>query len=48
MVFERLFGSVESTDPAVRKARLQRQGSIIDSVLDKVHSLKAVSGTATA
>ncbi|MYN63408.1 MAG: DUF1552 domain-containing protein, partial [Acidobacteria bacterium] len=44
VVFERLFGSVESTDPAVRKARLQRQGSIIDSVLDKVHALEGDLG----
>ena len=40
VVFERLFGSVDSTDPEVRKARLRRQGSLIDSVLDKVHGLE--------
>ena len=39
VVFERLFGSIDSTDPAVRSARLRRQSSIIDSVLDKVHRL---------
>ena len=44
VVFERLFGSVDSTDPAVRAARLRRQGSIIDSVLDKVHHLRGDLG----
>ena len=36
VVFERLFGAVDSTDPGARAARLRRQRSIIDSVLDKV------------
>ena len=40
VVFERLFGGLESTDPAVRRARLRRQSSLIDSVLDKVHGLE--------
>ena len=44
VVFERLFGSVESTDPGVRRARLRRQGSIIDSVLDKVRALEGDLG----
>ena len=44
VVFERLFGSVDSTDPAVRTARLRRQGSIIDSVLDKVDRLQGGLG----
>ena len=44
VVFERLFGSIDSTDPAVRKARLRRQSSIIDSVLDKVHGLEGRLG----
>ena len=44
VVFDRLFGSVDSTDPAVRKARLRRQGSIIDSVLDKVSRLQGGLG----
>ena len=44
VVFDRLFGSVDSTDPAVRKARLRRQGSIIDSVLDKVDRLQGALG----
>ena len=47
VVFDRLFGSIDSTDPAVRKARLRRQGSILDSVLDKVSRLQGGSGTAT-
>ena len=45
VVFERLFGNVDSTDPAVRQARLRRQGSIIDSVLDKVHGLEGRLGS---
>ncbi len=44
VVFERLFGGVDSTDPAERTARLNRQGSIIDSVLDKVHGLEGRLG----
>ena len=44
VVFDRLFGSVDTTDPAVRRARLRRQGSIIDSVLDKVHRLQGELG----
>ena len=44
VVFDRLFGSVGSTDPAVRRARLRRQGSIIDSVLDKAHRLQGGLG----
>ena len=44
VVFERLFGAVDSTDPAVRRARLRRQRSIIDSVLDKVRRLHGELG----
>ena len=44
VVFDRLFGRVESTDPAVRAARLRRQGSIIDSVLEKVDRLEGRLG----
>ena len=44
VVFERLFGNIDSTDPEVRRARLRRQGSIIDSVLDKVHGLEGRLG----
>ena len=44
VVFDRLFGGVDSTDPAARKARLRRQGSLIDSVLDKVSRLEGGLG----
>ncbi len=44
VVFDRLFGGLDSTDPAVRSARLRRQGSIIDSVLDKVARLQGGLG----
>ena len=44
VVFDRLFGNVDSTDPVVRRARLRRQNSIIDSVLDKVERLQGDLG----
>ena len=44
VVFERLFGDIESTDPAARSARLRRQSSILDSVLDKVRHLHGEVG----
>ena len=44
VVFERLFGGLESTDPAVRTARLRRQGSLLDSVLDEVDRLQRSVG----
>lgn len=44
VVFDRLFGSVDSTDPDVRRARLRRQGSILDSVLEKVDRLQGDLG----
>ena len=44
VVFERLFGTIESTDPALRSARLRRQSSILDSVLDKVRHLHGELG----
>ncbi|HJN45663.1 MAG: hypothetical protein CL477_18735 [Acidobacteria bacterium] len=44
VVFDRLFGNIDSTDPDVRRARLHRQGSIIDSVLDKVDRLQGGLG----
>ena len=40
VVFERLFGGVDSTDPDERRARMSRQTSILDSVLDKVDRLQ--------
>ena len=44
VVFDRLFGGIDSTDPDVRRARLRRQGSIIDSVLSKVDRLQGGLG----
>ena len=38
-VFERLFGDIGSTDPAVRRARIQRERSILDSVSQTVGRL---------
>src|SRR5213075_2715204 len=39
-VFERLFGSSDSTDPRVRASRLRRDRSILDSVTDRLRQLK--------
>jgi hypothetical protein len=39
-VFHRLFGDVGSTDAAARRAHMQQQRSILDSVTDKVARLK--------
>ena len=44
VVFERLFGAVDSIAPAVRRAHLRRRRSIIDSVLDKVRRLHGELG----
>ena len=33
-VFERLFGDSDSTDPAVRRARMQKDRSLLDSVIE--------------
>ena len=40
VVFERMFGDSGSTDPAVRRARMLRDGSLLDSVTQKVADLK--------
>jgi len=40
VVFERLFGSSDSTDPQVRASRLQQDRSLLDSVTDRVKQLK--------
>jgi hypothetical protein len=40
LVFERLFGSSDSTDPAVRVARLRQDRSILDAVTDRVKQLQ--------
>jgi len=42
-VFERLFGDSDSTDPAVRRARIQEDRSILDAVTEEVtRSLKGL------
>ena len=38
-VFERLFGDSESTDPAERRARLERRRSVLDSVIEAASRL---------
>ncbi len=40
VVFERLFGSSDSTDARVRASRLQQDRSILDSVTDRVKELQ--------
>jgi hypothetical protein len=44
VVFERLFGSSESTDPRVRTARLRQDKSILDSVTARVKELQQTLG----
>ena len=46
VVFERLFGSADSTDRGVRAARLRQDRSILDSVLDRVRQLQRTLGPA--
>ena len=46
VVFEQMFGDSGSTDPAVRRARMQRDRSILDSVTGKVADLKREIGQA--
>ena len=48
LVFERMFGDGGSTDPGVRRARLQSRASVLDSVLDKTASLNARIGNGDA
>jgi len=43
-VFERLFGDSESTDPMVRKARLAKDASLLDSVTERAHELSRQLG----
>jgi hypothetical protein len=45
VVFERLFGSSESTDPRVRASRLRRDRSILDSVTTRVKELQQTLGS---
>ena len=44
VVFEQMFGDSGSTDPAVRRARMQRDRSILDSVTEKVSDLQREVG----
>jgi hypothetical protein len=44
VVFERLFGSSESTDPRARASRLRRDRSILDSVNARVRELQQALG----
>jgi hypothetical protein len=44
VVFERLFGASDSTDPKVRAARLRQDKSILDSVTDRVKQLQRQLG----
>ena len=44
-VFERLFGDLGSTDASVQRARLRRNSSILDSVLESMSSLMKELGS---
>jgi len=44
-VFERLFGDSGSTDPTVRIARMKKDKSILDSVMERVSDLQRGLGT---
>ena len=46
VVFERLFGSSDSTDPGVRASRLRQDRSILDSVAARVRQLRQTLGPA--
>src|SRR5258708_6861682 len=46
VVFERLFGATDSTDPTVRAARLRQVRSILGSVMGRVKQLQRQLGTA--
>lgn len=46
VVFERMFGDSANTDPAVRRARMQQERSILDSVMEKVARLERELGPA--
>ena len=46
VVFERLFGSSDSTDRNVRATRLQQDRSILDSITDRVQALQRRLGPA--
>ena len=44
VVFERLFGDTGSTDPAVRRQRLQKDASLLDSVTERAGELSRELG----
>src|ERR1700685_1444768 len=44
VLFERMFGSSDSTDPRVRAARLNQDRSLLDSVNDRVNQLQTKLG----
>ena len=46
VLFERMFGSSDSTDPRVRAARLNQDKSLLDSVSDRVNQLQHELGAA--
>jgi hypothetical protein len=46
VLFERMFGSSDSTDARVRASRLNQDRSLIDSVNDRVHQLQRKLGSA--
>src|SRR6202167_2749260 len=46
VLFERMFGSSDSTDPRVRAARLSQDKSLLDSVNDRVNQLQRTLGNA--
>jgi hypothetical protein len=46
VLFERMFGSSDSTDPRVRAARLKQDQSLLDSVNDRVNQLQKKLGRA--
>ena len=45
VVFERLFGDSGSTDPAVRRARLEKDASLLDSVTERARYLSRQLGS---
>ena len=46
VLFERMFGSSDSTDPRVRASRLSKDKSLLDSVNDRVNQLQRKLGAA--
>jgi len=44
-VFERLFGDGDTTDPVVRRARMRRDRSLLDAVVEKISDLQKGLGT---